>query len=106
MFTFLLPPMGSSRHLQSAHELKSCADQADLAVELGDRMSYFEYSSTISCSLTGRLISSRFGNESTLPLSFSRSIESHAGAGWPLANCCAPSITVILFDFSRTLISS
>jgi hypothetical protein len=29
---------------------------------------YFEYSSTISCSFTGRLMSSRFGNDSTLPL--------------------------------------
>jgi hypothetical protein len=29
---------------------------------------YFEYNSTISCSFTGRLMSSRFGNDSTLPL--------------------------------------
>ena len=77
--------MGSSRHLQSAHELKSYAGQAVLAVEFGRSWSYFEYSSTISCSLTGRLISSRFGSERTLPLSFSRSIESHAGAGYPAA---------------------
>ena len=39
----------------------------------------------MSCSLTGRLTSSRFGRASTLPDRFSRLMSSHCTARWPLA---------------------
>ncbi len=43
--------------------------------------SYFEYNSTMSCSLTGRFTSSRLGNTVRRPFMFSRSISSQFGAG-------------------------
>lgn len=42
---------------------------------------YLLYNSTISCSFTGRLMSSLFGNDSTLPLRAFGSMLSHVGAG-------------------------
>jgi len=47
-----------------------CADRAFYTLNATPcTVPYFEYSSTISCSLTGRLMSSLFGSDSTFPLS-------------------------------------
>src|ERR1051325_12135618 len=51
---------------------------------------YFEYSSTINCSFTGALMSSRFGNASTRPLRLSRSTSSQPTTGGGGAGKRAP----------------
>ncbi len=54
---------------------------------------YLLYSSTINCSLIGRLTSLRLGRASTRPVRVSKFISSHAGTGF-CAAYCAPCSTI------------
>src|SRR5664280_2745463 len=67
---------------------------------------YLLYSSTISCSLMGRLMSLRLGRESTRPVRVSKFISSQTGTGFCDAYC-APCSTINNFlALSRMAISS
>ena len=52
----------------------------------------------MSCSLTGRLTSSRLGRASTLPDRFSRLMSSHCTGRWPLAKLPDSSSTTSFFE--------
>src|ERR1700674_953980 len=91
----------------NARNLRSESDRKDLTGPPERRGGYFEYNSTMSCSLIGGVCtSSRFGIATTLALNCSRSCSSQGTAFWLCATLRASSTMVFWCIFSLMATSS
>src|ERR1700674_1922094 len=91
----------------NARNLRSESDRKDLTGPPERRGGYFEYNSTMSCSLIGGVCtSSRFGIATTLALNCSRSCSSQGTAFWLCATLRASSTMAFWCIFSLMATSS
>src|SRR5205823_10674836 len=95
------------RHVQFGMWNSEVGMRSEFQIPNSDfQIAYFEYSSTISCSWTGRLICSRVGIELTRPVMEFGSNDSHSGMPRPFTSSIACSIVGFFWLLPRTVITS